>query len=107
MKTIFRLFLLVLFAAVCLGACKKKLSRKQVADNLITAMDQFLNHPPGVDSPQVHFQVLDVDFYEDKKYYVCEFNVNMKQKTPEKLIDTTGKMTATVSLDFQKIHRRF
>jgi hypothetical protein len=107
MKSIFRVLLFVLFTTVCLSSCMKKLNRQQIGEHLKTAMDQFLNHPPGVDSPQVHFQVLDVDFYEEKKYYVCEFNVHMKQTTPEKIIDTTGKMTATISLDFQKIHRRF
>jgi hypothetical protein len=107
MKPIVRLLALVVLTTLCLSSCLKKPSRKTIEENLKTAMAQFLNHPPGVDSPTVQFKVLDVDFYEEKKYYVCEFNVNMKQKTPEKLIDTTGKMTATVSLDFQKVHRRF
>ncbi len=70
-------------------------------------MELSLNHQPKVDPSLTQFKVLEVSFYEGPKVYTCEFKVNMKQKMPDRLVDTVGYMNADVSKDFKTISRRY
>jgi hypothetical protein len=88
-------------------SCIKKTDRKELEADLKTAMELSLNHQPRIDTSQVHFTVLEVSFFEGKKVYNCEFKVNMKQKMPERLVDTIGYMRADISKDFKTVDRRY
>ncbi len=107
MMNLFRPVLIGLFGLLSLVSCLKKQSKKDTVENLKAAMNTYLNHQPQIDTSRVKFQVLEVVFYEEKANYLCEFKVNMKQKTPTRLIDTTGTMNARVSKDFKDISRNF
>jgi hypothetical protein len=107
MKSFSRLTLIAVFTGTCLFSCIKKPSRKEIEENLKTAMELNLNHHPGTDTATLKFKVLNVFYYEEKSFYTCEFKVNMKQKTPEILKDTTGTMKAEISKDFQTVTRKY
>jgi hypothetical protein len=102
----FRLLFIAVLGTIFLFSCVKKSSRQEVSENLKTAMGLYLNHQPGRDTALVKFNVVDVNFFEEKTYYVCEFQVNMKQKTETRMIDTVGTMKAIVSKDFKDVTRR-
>jgi hypothetical protein len=86
-------------------SCAKKTSRQIVEKNLESAMEQSLNHTPGIDTSLLKFKVLSVFYFEDKNYYDCEFKVSMSQKKSGVLSDTTGVMKASISKDFQNVKR--
>jgi len=88
-------------------SCIKKTSRKELETELKTAMELSLNHQPRIDTSLIKFKVLEVSYYEGKKVYTCEFKVNMKQKMPDRLIDTVGYMNADISKDFKTVERRY
>src|SRR5579862_7600377 len=75
----------ILFTAFFLGflfySCKKKETTRDIAESLKTTMNIYLNHDPRIDNSRVKFNVLDVVYFEDRSAYVCEFKVNMKEKT--------------------------
>ena len=102
----FRIVCIVLLSGMVMFSCVKKPTKKEVEENLKTAMEKFLNHDPRYDSSVVKFKVLEVTFYEAQKGYICDFKVNMKQKMPDRLIDTVGYMNANVSKDFTAVSRR-
>lgn len=100
-------YCIAILAIIFLFSCVKKQDRKEVEDNLKAAMGTFLNQKPGLDTSQVKFNVLEVSFFEDKKKgYICEFKVNMKQKMPNRLLDTVGYMSADISKDFTTVTRK-
>jgi hypothetical protein len=105
MNTFFRVLFLAFLSGILFFSCIKKITRQEVEDNLKTSMELFLNHNPRNDST-LKFKVLTVVYFEDKKFYECEFKVNMKQKTQENLIDTTGTMSARISKDFTTVTRK-
>jgi hypothetical protein len=88
-------------------SCIKKTDRKVLEADLKTAMELSLNHQPKVDTSLVHFKVLEVSFFEGKKVFSCEFKVNMKQKMPDRLVDTIGYMSADISKDFKTVDRKY
>jgi hypothetical protein len=102
----FRVIGTTLFCGILIFSCVKKPGKQEVEENLKTAMGQFLNHDPRYDTSVVKFNVLEVTYYEAPKGYICEFKVNMKQKMPNRLIDTVGYMSANVSKDFTAVSRR-
>jgi len=70
-------------------------------------MGLYLNHQPRIDTSKTKFNVLTVSYFEDSvKGYICEFQVNMKQQLPERLVDTVGYMNALVSKDFKTVVRK-
>jgi hypothetical protein len=95
-----------LLCGTMLFSCQKKISKTELETNLKTAMELYLNHQPRIDTTVVKFKVLEVTYYEAPKGYICDFKVNMKQKMPDRLIDTTGFMNANVSKDFTAVSRR-
>lgn len=97
---------LVFFAVFFSFSCVKKDSKKDVEDNLKTAMGLYLNHKPGMDTSRVKFNVLEVAFFEDKMGYICDFKVNMKEKNGDQVKDTTGMMEAYISKDYKDVTRK-
>jgi hypothetical protein len=103
----FRTISICLFGVFLMFSCIKKHGRKEIEENLKTAMELSLNHKPGVDTSLEKFKVLEVSFYEGPKVYTCEFKVNLKQKMPDRLVDTTGFMKADISKDFNTVSRLY
>ncbi|HEY8734213.1 MAG TPA: hypothetical protein VIL90_06580 [Puia sp.] len=102
----FRAGTIAIFCMIFLFSCIKKQSRSEVESNLKTAMELYLNHQATIDTARVKFKVLEVSFFEAKMGYICEFKVDMKEKTNNTVNDTTGIMTANVSKDFKEVSRR-
>jgi hypothetical protein len=103
----FRLAILAFLSMVVLFSCLKRTSKKELEDNLKTTMGLYLNHQPQIDTSRVHFEVLDVSFFEEKTDYLCEFKVNMKEKNNNQIKDTTGTMSAAISKDLKVVTRKF
>lgn len=101
-----RLISICLLSVILIFSCIKKTSGKELEENLKTAMGQFLNNSPRVDTANAKFYVQEVSFYEGPKAYICEFKVNLKQKMPDRLVDTIGYMKADVSKDFKTVTRK-
>ena len=98
----FRIFVLVTSLLV-LFSCKKKMSREELETQLKKAMYRGLYQDINNDSSKVKFDVLSVNFYEDKDFYDCEFMVRSRE--PGR--DTTGSMGATITKDFKKMNRKY
>ncbi|HEY4935861.1 MAG TPA: hypothetical protein VII44_04740 [Puia sp.] len=81
------------------------MSRKEVEESLKTAMELYLNHGPRIDTSRIKFNVLEVAFFEDTAVYICDFKVHLKEKRIDRMIDTTGSMSARISKDFKNITR--
>jgi hypothetical protein len=97
---------IALLCGILLFSCLKKDSKKVIEENLKTAMGLYLNHQPRIDTARVKFNVLEVVYFEAKMGYICEFKVNMKEKTDGMVKDTTGSMSANISKDFRDVTRR-
>jgi hypothetical protein len=102
----FRSGTIAIFCMIFSFSCIKKQSRSEVESNLKTAMELYLNQQTTIDTARVKFKVLEVSFFEAKMGYICEFKVDMKEKTNNTVNDTTGIMTANVSKDFKEVSRR-
>jgi hypothetical protein len=99
--------LMLIMSGVLLFSCLKKTGKKDVEENLKTAMGLYLNHQPRLDTSRVKFKVLEVTYFEDKMAYLCEFRVNMKTKENSQIKDTIGMMAANVSKDFKTVSRKY
>jgi hypothetical protein len=106
MKSKSAFMIIALTGGIFFYSCIKKDSRKQTEENLKTAMELYLNHQRQIDTSRVKFRVLEVTFFEDKPYYICNFRVNMKEKRDNILKDTTGFMNANISKDFKDVTRK-
>src|SRR5580692_3724379 len=85
-------------------ACKKKFSPQQTQDNLKKAWLTYLQKAPHFDSTRTKFEIMDVTYFEDSTFYVCEFKVRMK--VPSQGVDTVGIMSGTISKDFSAAYRK-
>jgi hypothetical protein len=106
MKSKSAVMIIALAGGIFSASCLKKDSRKQTEENLKTAMDLYLNHQRQIDTSRVKFKVLEVTFFEGKLGYICDFKVNMKERTDLRFIDTIGYMNANISKDFKEVSRR-
>ncbi len=90
------------------SACKIKDSTQ---DALKDAMLTYLYNQVNNDSSKVKYRIEDVEFFDDKdkSRYVCEFMVNMREFSIEgkARFDTTGKMKAYISNNFQRVTRLY
>ena len=84
-------------------SCERKLSQNDVEDEIKKAMTHQLYLGAGKDSAKVKYQVVSVNYFEDKEFYECEFKVRMTSGAT----DTTGIMGARVSKDFNRVARKF
>ncbi|MCW3086762.1 MAG: hypothetical protein JWQ78_148 [Sediminibacterium sp.] len=91
------LFVLLLLAF----ACRKKYTHEEVEEKLKKAMTASLYKHIDNDSSRVKYRIEQVFFYEEAKFFDCEFKVNMKQRGH----DTIGVMKAMISKDFSKVDR--
>lgn len=85
-----------------LFACQRPVNTSP-APRLKNAMASFLKKSVGKDSGQITFEVLDVNYFTDKDFYECEFQVRMRAPGT----DTTGLMKARVSNDFVTVTRKW
>lgn len=94
---------LTIFIITSLVACQRnQADRTQVESRLKDAMKDYLYKEINYDSSKATYNVLDVNYFEDKTFFECEFHVRMKSKN----LDTTGIMTARISKDFSKVKRK-
>jgi hypothetical protein len=98
-----RSIIIVFCAIFFLTACKRHLSHEETEKELKSAMQSFLDTQKNIDTNKVKFVVLDVEYFEDKNVYECEFKINMKQTRT----DTLGTMGAWISKDFSVVKRKF
>jgi hypothetical protein len=96
LRSALALLLLVLFAA----CGEKRLTQGQVKEKLENAWTRHLQEHKSPNKPQPHFDVLDVVYYEDSTFYLCQFKVKMTLPTGQ---DTTGTMQGKVTKDFSTI----
>lgn len=99
MKKNFPLALLLL----CFS-CSRQPGPDEIRTNLSEAMIRYLYTTVNNDSSQVKFRTEEVIYYEDVKYYDCEFKVRM---LPAGGKDTLGSMRAFISKDFKEVKRTY
>jgi hypothetical protein len=94
----------LLIASLEMGlSCKRSLSPAEVKDNLEKAMASRLIEEQGSDTTRIKFQMLDVNYFEDKDFYECEFSVRLFREGGK---DTTGIIKGRVSKDFSKVTKK-
>jgi len=91
---------LALFCGIVFSCKPKVLSGTALHDKLIETMQDYL---PKTLAKDVTFKINEVAFYPDaeKKLYNCNFTVTMFKNGK----DTTGVVVATISNDFETVHR--
>jgi hypothetical protein len=85
-------------------SCRRHLSRSEAETQLKKAMTNYLYKQINYDSSKAKYEIQQVDFFEDKDFYECEFKVRLH--ITQKNHDTTGIMTARVSKDFSTVRRK-
>jgi hypothetical protein len=85
------------------SACKLKSDPNEIPNHLKQVMQTFLRQERAPDSAKVKFEVLDVMYFEQPKFYNCEFKVRMNIDGK----DTIGIMTGTITKDFTTVHRTY
>jgi hypothetical protein len=98
-----KIFIGILALSLSLSSCERHLSRNETETALKDAFYRFLITQPNYDSTKVRFDVKSVNFFEDKTFFECEFNVHMKMTSG---VDTSGFMTARISKDFSSVKRK-
>jgi len=95
-------FILIFLSCLIIGCKQKILSGAKLENKLIETMQDYLDKEPHPGN--VVFKVKNVSFYpeKEKKYYICQFNVDMHTDK----VDTTGIMTAIIPNDFSKVERK-
>ena len=93
----------ILLFFLTLTACARHLSHSDVEKQLKKAMLHSLETAKGYDPAKMKFEVMDVTYFEDPAFYICDFQVRLHQNGG----DTTGIMHGTVSKDFNTVHRNF
>ena len=91
--------LLALYLLSSLG-CRRKLSREDLKTQLEKAMTRQLEKQQRSNGPHPHFDVLDVVWFADSTFYLCNFTVKMTLPNGQ---DTTGVMQKKVSRDFNSV----
>jgi|SRR5882757_1385129 len=96
--------LAALFLVLSLGiSCKRALTPAEVKDNLEKAMTAKLIEEQGGDTTRLKFRMVDVNYFEDKDFYECEFQVRLFRPGRN---DTTGIIRGRVSKDFSKVSKK-
>ncbi len=94
-----KIAVLILLTVAVLTGCVAK--GDAIKKQLIRSMEENLNKT-AERSTHASFEVLDVNYFDDKVSYQCEFKVRMKEDGR----DTTGVMAAQVSRDYREIKRK-
>jgi len=85
-------------------SCKRKLSPAEVKVNLEKAMANYLKKEQEDLSSTLRFEMVDVDYFEDREFYDCEFKVRLLRDGGK---DTTGVIKSKITKDFSKVTKRW
>lgn len=91
---------LLVIAAACNNTEQKNDPKEQLKAAFVESLYKAVNY----DSSKVRYRVDEVIYYEDTKYYDCQFKLTMFRKG---YTDTTGSVWAYVSKDFKEVKRTF
>lgn len=91
---------LLIIAAACNSTEQKSDPKEQLKAAFVESLYKAINY----DSSKVRYRVDEVIYYEDTKYYDCQFKLTMFRKGST---DTTGSVWAYVSKDFKEVKRTF
>ena len=83
-------------------SCQRKLSASEVKDNLEKSMSGYLRTHNAY-SARAKFEMLDVNYFEDRDFYECEFKVKLYRPDGS---DTTGIIKGRISKDFSKVTKK-
>lgn len=99
-----KLVVALLFITAIACVHKNGLTQAEVENNLKNAMkeDLYAKAKGKFDPAYLHYDVLDVTYFEGKFTYECEFKVHMRNHN----FDTTGNMSARISKDFRQVARK-
>jgi hypothetical protein len=97
------LFALLLISMGTFISCKRSMTKEELEGQLKAAMSNSLNKQVNFDSTKAKFDVLTVNYFEDKTFYQCEFRVRLRKPG----LDTTGGMAANISKDFITVNRKY
>jgi hypothetical protein len=107
---IMRMILGILLIFFCFG-CRRKVSPEELQLRLKNAMLTYLQSGKGYDSSKMKFEMLEVTYFEEPKFYTCEFKVRMHRRTSDTtrmiISDTTGMMMGIISKDFSSVTRKW
>jgi hypothetical protein len=96
-----RSILFLLFALLLSGTgCQRRLTNKEIKDNLEKAMTAYLLQHQLPDAAPLHFDMVDVRYSEDDNNYLCHFTIKLYRPDGT---DTTGTVNSTVSKDFTTV----
>jgi hypothetical protein len=98
-----KIYSLLLLLFFCTG-CKKGHSRSEILQELSNAMLTRLWTEHNKDTSSIKFQILDVNYFEDRTFFECQFKVHMYVLSTG--FDTVGMMAARVSKDFSTVKRK-
>lgn len=80
---------------------------EELKAKLNATMTAYLYKSINNDSSKVKYHITDVIYSDIPNGWVCEFTVKMHEERPDRIIDTTGHMSARISTDFQTVFRRY
>lgn len=90
----------IIFLSITTIACQRKRSVEELKDHLKEAMANKLQRQRPPNTPPLHFQITNVVYFEDVKFYDCEFTIKLQRPDGT---DTTGKVRGRVSKDFTTV----
>jgi len=67
-------------------------------------MTTYLMNEQQKDSTHFRFSIEDVEYQEEKEYYICQFRVHLFR---EEGTDTTGMIKGKVSKDFTMVNKKW
>ena len=84
-------------------ACQRKLTAAEIKENLEKAMTAYLQKEQSHGAAPLHFEMVDVTYFEDADNYLCDFKVKLYRPDGS---DTTGIISSKVAKDFSKVSKR-
>ena len=88
------------FLFLLTAGCQRKLSTKEVKDNLEKTMAAYLRNQQRPDLPPLRFEMIDVNYRENDSNYQCRFTIKLYRPDGS---DTTGIVTGNISRDFSSV----
>ena len=98
-----KIYPILLACCITAVSCQRKLSPREVKENLERSMTEFLQKEQGTDTPPFSFKMVDVIYYEEATYYTCEFTVKLTRPDGS---DTTGIIKSRITKDFATVTKR-
>jgi hypothetical protein len=83
-----------------LYACQRKLKQQDTKTELKKTMAQYLEDRQIQNHTGLHFDVLDVVYFQDSTFYLCKFKVKMTLPDGH---DTTGDMKFKILKDMTTV----